>query len=218
MLSEAMMAIRGTGMAKSFAAGGGSSGGGGNAGSTLLSGGLAGIVSRQVAGNAIRNANGTQSGGLGGRIFQSSLKKGGGFANAMIGRIATGNIASTGTISGEGAADSLMSYMGYTALGPDAADVPSFSGVDMGGGHILATETNGEHPEGIAMGMYHVDQYMPPDGEYITVTAADGTSWYKQYATDTVERTPYSAEDGSVAYHETIVKKLPRAPQRKDRV
>lgn len=150
MLSEAMMAIRGTGMAKSFAAGGGSSGGGGNAGSTLLSGGLAGIVSRQVAGNAIRNANGTQSSGLGVMIFQSSLKQGSGLANAMIRRIANGNIASTGTISREGATDSLMSYIGYTALGPDATDVPFFSGVDIGG-HIFATETNSEHPISLRM-------------------------------------------------------------------
>lgn len=43
--------------------------------------------------------------------FNSSLGKGGGFANSVIGKIATGSIASTGTISGEKAADSLMSYM-----------------------------------------------------------------------------------------------------------
>lgn len=183
-----------------------------------MKGGLSGVVSRKVTNNAIQNANGSKSGGLGGMAFNSSLGKGGGFANSIIGRIATGNIASTGSISGDGAADSLMSYMGYTALGPDAEDVPSFSNVDIGGGHIFATETNGEHPEGIAMGMYHTDQYMAPEGEYTTVTTADGATWYKQYATDTVERTPYKAENGSVAYNENIVKKLPRAPQRKDRV
>ena len=150
--------------------------------------------------------------------FNSSLGKGGGFANSVIGKIATGSISSTGTISGEKAADSLMSYMGYTALGPDAEDVPSFSNVEIGGGHIFATEATAEHPEGIAMGMYHTDQYMPPEGDYTTVTAADGTSWYKQYATDTVERKPYKADDGSVAYNESIVKKLPKAPPRKDRI
>ena len=56
------------------------------------------------------------------------------------------------------------------------------------------------------MGMYHTDQYLPPKGEYATVTAADGTSWYQQYAADAVERKPYQAPDGSVAYHEKIVK------------
>lgn len=221
MLAEAMIAMRGASIAKSFmgrGGGGGGSGGGSGGGNTFMKGGLSGVVSRKVTNNAIKNANGSKSGGLGGMAFNSSLGKGGGFANSIIGRIATGSIASTGTISGDGAADSLMSYMGYTALGPEAEDVPSFSNVDIGGGHIFATETNADHPEGIAMGMYHTDQYLPPEGEYTTVTTADGASWYKQYATDTVERTPYKAEDGSVAYNENIVKKLPRAPQRKDRV
>ena len=221
MLAEAMIAMRGASIAKSFmgkGGGGGGSSGGSGGGNTFLKGGLSGVVSRKVTNNAVQNANGTKSGGLGGMAFNSSLGKGGGFANSIIGRIATGSIASTGSISGEGAADSLMSYMGYTALGPDAEDVPTYSNVDIGGGHIFATETNADHPEGIAMGMYHTDQYMPPEGEYTTVTTADGASWYKQYATDTVERTPYKAENGSVAYNENIVKKLPKAPQRKDRV
>lgn len=221
MLAEAMIAMRGVGIAKSFmgkGGGGGGGSGGSGGGNTFMKGGLSGVVSRKVTNNAVQNANGTKNGGLGGMAFNSSLGKGGGFANSIIGKIATGSIASTGSISGEGAADSLMSYMGYTALGPDAEDVPSFSNVDIGGGHIFATEMSDEHPEGIAMGMYHTDQYMAPDGEYTTVTTADGATWYKQYATDTVERTPYKAEDGSVAYNENIVKKLPRAPQRKDRV
>ena len=220
MLAEAMIAMRGIGMAKSFASrsGGGGSSSGSSGGNTFMKGGLTGIVSRNVTNTTIKNANGSKSGGLGGAAFNSSLQKGGGFANSVIGKIATGSIASTGTISGENAADSLMSYMGYTALGDSASDVPSFSDVEIGGGHIFATETSEEHPQGIAMGMYHAEQYLAPDGEYTTVTAADSTTWYKQYAVDTVERKPYKAEDGSVAYHENIVKKLPKAPQRKDRV
>lgn len=220
MLAEAMIAMRGIG-AKSFAGRGGVGGGsssGSSGGNTFMKGGLTGIVSRNVTNTAIKNANGSKSGGLGGVAFNSSLQKGGGFANSVIGKIATGNISSTGTISGANAADSLMSYMGYTALGDSASDVPSFSDVEIGGGHIFATETSEEHPQGIAMGMYHTDQYLAPDGDYTTVTAADGTTWYKQYAVDTVERKPYKAEDGSVAYHENIVKKLPKAPRRKDRV
>ena len=221
MLAEAMIAVRGIGAAKSFVGrgrGGGSSSSGGSGGNTFMKGGLTGIVSRTVTNTAIKNANGSKNGGLGGVAFNSSLQKGGGFANSVIGKIATGSISSTGTISGAKAADSLMSYMGYTALGDSASDVPSFSDVEIGGGHIFATETSEEHPQGIAMGMYHTDQYLAPDGDYTTVTAADGTTWYKQYAVDTVERKPYKAEDGSVAYHENIVKKLPKAPRRKDRV
>lgn len=221
MLAEAMIAMRGIGAAKSFAGRGGGGGGssaGSSGGNTFMKGGLTGIVSRNVTNTAIKNANGSKSGGLGGVAFNSSLQKGGGFANSVIGKIATGSISSTGTISGANAADSLMSYMGYTALGDSASDVPSFSDVEIGGGHIFATETSEEHPQGIAMGMYHTDQYLAPDGDYTTVTAADGTTWYKQYAVDSVERKPYKAEDGSVAYHENIVKKLPKAPRRKDRV
>ena len=219
MLAEAMIAMRGIGVAKNYSGkvgGSGRSSGGG--GDTFMKGGLSGVVSRKVTNTAINNANGSKSGGLGGMAFNSSLGKGGGFANSVIGKIATGNISSTGSISGENAADSLMSYMGYTALGPDAEGVPSFSDVEIGGGHIFATETNDEHPEGIAMGMYHTDQYMPPEGEYTTVTAADGTSWYKQYATDTVERKPHKADDGSIVYEESLVKRLPKAPRRKDKI
>lgn len=220
MLAEAMIAMRGIGAAKSFAnrgSGGGHSYGD-SGGNTFMKGGLSGIVSRKVTNTAVKNANGSKSGGLGGAVFNSSLNKGGGFANSVIGKIATGNIASTGTISGENAAESLMSYMGYTASGGDASEMPTFSDVEIGGGHILATETSEEHPNGIAMGMYHTDKYMMPDGDYTTVTAADGTTWYKQYAVDTVERKPYKTEDGAIAYHENIVKKLPKAPQRKDRI
>lgn len=221
MLAEAMIAMRGIGAAKSFAGRNGGGSGhsyGDSGGSTFMKGGLTGIVSRNVTNTAVKNANGSKSGGLGGAVFNSSLNKGGGFANSVIGKIATGNIASTGTISGENAAESLMSYMGYTASGGDISEMPSFSDVEIGGGHILATETSEEHPNGIAMGMYHTDKYMAPDGEYTTVTAADGTTWYKQYAVDTVERKPYKAEDGAIAYHESIVKKLPKSPQRKDRM
>ena len=220
MLAEAMIAMRGIGTARTFAGRGGSGGSssGSGGGNTFMKGGLSGVVSRKVTNTAINNANGSKSGGLGGMAFNSSLGKGGGFANSVIGKIATGNISSTGSISGESATDSLMSYMGYTALGPDAEGVPSFSDVEIGGGHIFATETNDEHPEGIAMGMYHTDQYMPPEGEYTTVTAADGTSWYKQYATDTVERKPHKADDGSIVYEESLVKRLPKAPWRKDKI
>ncbi len=227
MLGELMIAAKGISM-MAGGGGGGSHGGGGTGGggsgssgggqASFMQGGLAGVVSRGVQRGAIGNANGTKEGGIGGMAYHSSLSKGGGFANQVIGNIATGQVSSTGTISGVNASQALMSYMGYTAMGEGAQDVPSFSDVEIGGGHIFATETSAEHPEGIAMGMYHTDQYMAPEGDYTTVTAADGTSWYKQYATAAVDRTPYQAEDGSVAYQENIVQRLPKIPQRKDRI
>ena len=83
---------------------------------------------------------------------------------------------------------------------------------------MMATETSADHPEGIDVGMYHTDKYMKPSGDFATITAADGTSWYKQYAQDTVKRTPYTASNGQVAYREEVVKELPNPPQRKDKV
>lgn len=223
MLAEAMIAAKGIASVKSFGGhgGGGSRSGassGGSSGGGFASGGLAGVVSRSFRNSAVKNATGSKEGGLGGKAFASSLEKGGGFANRVIGTVATGNISTTGSMTGEKASAALSSYLGYTALGEDAEDVPNFSNVEIGGGRIMATETSSEHPEGIAIGMYHTDQYMAPSGEYSTVTAADGTTWYKQYAADTVERKPYKAPDGNIAYNESIVKKLPGPPKRKDRI
>lgn len=225
MMAELLIAARGIGAAKSFVGrhggGGGSrsgTGGSSGGGSTFMRGGLSGVISRKFTNDATKRATGSSGGGLGGAAFASSVNKGGGFANKVIGNVATGSISSNGTISGAGASEALMSYLGYTALGEGAEEIPSFSDVEIGGGHIFATETSEEHPQGIAMGMYNAEQYMPPDGDYTTVTAADGSSWYKQYATDAVERKPYKTEDGSIAYRESLVKKLPKAPQRKDRI
>ena len=223
MLAEAMIAARGIASVKSFGGhgrGGSRSGAssGGASGGGFASGGLAGVVSRSFQNSAVKNATGSKEGGLGGKAFASSLEKGGGFANRVIGTVATGNISTTGSMTGEKASAALSSYLGYTALGEDAEDVPNFSNVEIGGGRIMATETSSEHPEVIAIGMYHADQYMAPSGEYSTVTAADGTIWYKQYAADTVERKPYKAPDGNIAYNESIVKKLPDPPKRKDRI
>ena len=221
MLGEAMIAARGIASARNFAGGGGHGGNGGGSsggGTAFMSGGLAGVVSRSFTNSAVKKATGSSGGGLGGKMYDASVSKGGGFANSVIGKVATGNISSTGSMTGKGAEDALMSYMGYTALEKGAADIPSYSNVEIGGGRIMATETSAEHPEGIAVGMYHTDQYMAPSGDYSTVTAVDGTTWYKQYAADTVQRTPYKAPDNTIAYKESIVKKLPDPPRRKDRV
>lgn len=155
---------------------------------------------------------------LGGAIFAKSLASGGSFANDVIGTVARGDIRSTGSMSGELASQALTSYMGFTALGEGAKDIPTFSNVEIGGGRITGIETAPGSSEGIAFGMYHADQYAAPQGEYTTVHSADGTKWYKQYAQDTVERKPYTAPDETVAYHESIVKKLPDPPKRKDRM
>ena len=214
MLAEAMIAARGVASVKSLSGGHGGGGPKGGAPSGgVMGGGLAGVVGRSFQNGAVKSATGSGGGGLGGKAFASSMSKGGGFANRVIGTVATGNISTTGTMTGEKASAALSSY-----LGEDAEDVPAFSNVEIGGGRIMATETSAEYPEGVAIGMYHADQYMAPSGEYSMVTAADGTTWYKQYAADAVERKPYKAPDGNIAYNESIVKKLPDPPKRKDKI
>ena len=221
MLAEALIATRGVFAAKQFAGGskGGSGGGGGSSGGGgFMSGGLVGAVGRNFTNSGVKKATGKSGGGLGGKAYTSSVNKGGGFANSVIGKVATGNISSVGSILGEGSEAALMSYLGYTAMGSGATDVPKFSNIEIGGGRMMATETSDEHPGGIDVGMYHTDKYMKPTGDYTTITAADGTSWYKQYAQDTVKRTPYTASNGQVAYREEVIKELPHPPQRKDKV
>ncbi len=219
MVGELMIAARTVaGGGRSHSLGGGSGGADRSGSSHFLQYGLGGAVARSVQRGASQNATGQKSGGVGGAIYNSSVSKGGSFANRVIGDIANGSMAKNGSISGDGAENALKSYLGYNALGPDAKDIPSFSNVEMGGGRIMATETSAEHPDGIAMGLYSTDQYMAPEGDYTTVTAADGSTWYKQYAQDAVQRNPITGPDGKIDYDESIVKKLPKIPARKDRV
>ncbi len=220
MLSELMIASRGFSSMRGTSRGstGGHSAGGGN-GEAFLAGGLAGVVSRSVSSGAAKSVtNPDRFGGIGGSVYGSSVAKGGSFANSVIGSVATGNIASMGTITGEKAAEAMNSYMGYAAMEPGAKDIPSFSNVEIGGGRITGTETNADHPEGIAFGMYNTDQYTAPEGDYTTVYSADGASWYKQYAVDAIKKTPYNAPDGTIAYRESLIQKLPPTPKRKDKL
>lgn len=222
MMAEMMVAVRSISAANHFVrqGGGGRSGTGSSSGGsiTFMQGGLSGVVTRSVEQGAAQSATGNGSGGVGGLAYQSSVTRGGSFANRVIGNIATGNVNDSGRISGANASAALMSYLGYAAMGDEASDIPSYSDVEIGGGQIFATETTPAHPSGIAIGMYNTDQYMPPQGDYTMVTAVDGSSWYKQYAVDTVEKTPYQKEDGSVAYRENIRQQLPKVPPRKDRI
>ena len=220
MLAEAILAARSIAAARGVAgrgrggnagrsgSAGGSSGGGDS--NTFLQGGLAGVANRSFYNGAYRNATGTGSGGVGGMAFRASMTKGGDVANNVISRIATGRSETGDVMSGNMAADALMSYMGYTALGEGAADTPSFSNVEIGGGHITGTETSEEEPAGRSFAMYSTEQYMEPKREYTTVTTVDGTKWYKQYAQDVVEKTPYQNPDGGISYRDP--------PRRKDKV
>lgn len=162
--------------------------------------------------------NSFKSYGIGGAMFMKSLSQGGGFANDVIGRVARGDIQTTGTISGEMATQALNSYMGVTAMGADAGAVPSYSHVEIGGGRISGLERAAGTHQDVQFHMYDASQYVAPQGEHTKVVTADGATWYKQYEQDAVDRKPYMAPDGAVAYNETIVKRMPNPPQRKSRL
>lgn len=224
MMAELMIAARGITTAKNISTGGSFRGGSMRGGSihggsamnhaSFMSGGLAGAVSRQFSQSAVNTVTGQSSNPISRKAFETSMKKGGEFANSVTGAVAQGNINYTGSMSGPQAAQALTSYMGHTGI-PDA---PGFSDVEIGGGRIMGTETSVEHPNGSSFAMYHTDQYMAPESAFDTVTTADNSTWYRQYATDTVERTPYMTEKGQIAYHENLVQKLPQMPKRKDRI
>ena len=216
MMAEMMIAARGITSIKSvtggsFFRGGSYRGGGATNNASFMAGGA---VGRRFGQSAVNTMTGQASNPVSRMAFESSLKKGGDFANRVTGAVAQGNINYTGSMTGPQAAQALTSYLGQTGM----ADAPSFSDVEIGGGRIMGTETSVAYPNGTAFGMYNADQYMAPEGNYETIIAADNTTWYKQYATDTVERTPYMTGEGQIAYHETIVQKLPAMPRRKDRV
>lgn len=218
MMAELLIAARGFTAAKSFAGGGfgsGSPGGGGGTGNaSLFAGGLSGAVGRRFTQSAMNVVTGHSDNPISRRAFESSMRQGGEFANGVTGAVARGSISRTGSMTGPQAAEALSSYLGETGT----AGAPSYSEVEIGGGRIMGTETSVSHPNGTAFGMYSAEQYMPPEGEYETVTAADDSTWYRQYATDAVERTPYMTGEGKITYHENIIQKLPDMPKRKDRV
>lgn len=219
MISELMVAAKGLTFAKTL---GGSTlfksgsfhAGRTSANTAFMNSGLAGAVGRQFTQNAMSAITGQSNNPIGRMAFESSLKKGGEFANSVTGAVAQGNINYTGSMTGPQAAQALSSYLGQTGM----IDAPSFSDVEIGGGRIMGTETSISYPNGTSFGMYNADQYMAPEGNYETITAADNTTWYKQYAADTVDRVPYMTSEGKIAYHENIVQKLPDMPKRKERV
>lgn len=220
MMAELLIAGRSLTGAMRGHGGGGSSHRGTSPGSAaveggFLSGGLAGSVGRQAERSAVNAVTGySDTSSIGNALYQSSLNKGGDFANNVISNIAQGNYGQVGSMKGEDAAKAYNSYMGIDNSTPS---IPSMSNVEIGGGRITGTETADSGSRDFAM--YHADQYMAPSqGDYTTVQSVDGATWYKQYAQDAVSKTPYEAGDGKVAYHESIVQKLPPTPPRKDRI
>lgn len=120
MLGEAAIAMKGISAAGKTISGGGS--GAADSGSymasgseTILQGGLAGVVGRQFHQNAIRNITGKSdsiASNIVRSVYNSSVRNGGGFSANIIGQVAKGDIARTGSIKGEDAVQAFQSYMG----------------------------------------------------------------------------------------------------------
>jgi len=219
MMAELMLAARGITTIKSvtggsFFKGGSFQGTNATSSGSFMAGGLAGAVGRQFTQKAMSAMTGQANNPISRKAFESSLKKGGDFANSVTGAVAQGNLNYTGSMKGPQAAQALTSYLGQTGI----ANAPNYSNVEIGGGRIMGTETSVAYPNGTAFGMYNADQYMAPQGNYETVTAADNSTWYRQYATDSVDRIPYMTSEGKIAYRESIIQKLPDMPKRKDRI
>jgi len=154
MMAEALMLTRGIGAVKGglggfgFGRSGGSGGGspakGAPGGPVGMSGGLAGVVSRQFQNNAIGSATGTGGNFLSNQAFNSSLKKDGAFANGVIGAVAKGNISQIGSITGDKAPAALSSYLGF---GKNGAGAPVGGGVSNPAGGTQSG--HGADPTGI---------------------------------------------------------------------
>lgn len=88
-------------------------------------GGLIGVAKR-AAGNAAANSATGRAAGVsafvGGAMFGSSMKSGGRLAGDVVSAVATGNIASVGSITGAKAAQALTSYLGYQSMNGDESE------------------------------------------------------------------------------------------------
>ena len=218
MLGELMIAFKGVQAISGGSFGSGNSGGGGSSSGSgsdaaFLSGGLAGAVGRTTERHAASSVTNQQSHTISQKLYNSSVQKGGDFANTVIGAVAKGSIKEQGSITGDRAAEAMTSYFGYAGQ----TNAPQFSDMEIGGGRIIGKESiGGGAPTEFAM--YNADQYMKPEGAFTLETAKDGSKWYKQTPQDVVEKTPYMDGNNEIQYKEEIVQKLPQIPRRKDRV
>lgn len=145
MLGELMIAFKGI-KGASGGAFGGSSGGHttNNTGSeAFLSGGLAGAVGRTAERNAASSVTNQQTHSISQKLYNSSVQKGGEFANTVIGAVAKGSIKEQGTITGDRAAEAMTSYFGYTGK----SNAPQFSDTEIGGGRIIGKESIDGNPQ-----------------------------------------------------------------------
>ena len=120
----------------------------------------------------------------------------------------------------DGGAAAAASSASASASRPDGHTTipPQFRDVEIGGGRITGHEVSSDGQAEREFAMYSAEQYMAPTGPYDTVQTVDGSSWYRQYAQPTVEKTPYKDHDDKIKYEERIVSQMPPVPKRKDKI
>jgi len=204
-----------------------------------MAGGL-GFIERRFGNSVANDLVSTDSGnmtGFGAKMYSSSLGVPGGFASKVIGSIANGKVSDNGIIKGDRAIEAFSSYMptsqqsmniansssvnldassGDTINADDLFDrQPVYSDIEIGGGRITGYEDVGDGSKEFVM--YSAEKYLKPEGNFESITANDGSMWYKQYAEPTIKKIPLAEENGRVTYTETIEHKLPKKPGIVDR-
>lgn len=135
--------------------------------------GLLRAVGRQVQREAVNSATGyTEHSSIGNMLYQSSLNKGGDFANQVISNIAQGNYGQVGS-TGEQTHRKPTPSMGINPDGGSSQDNVKSAAE---GSPVPKPEAPGNRD----FALYHADQYAAPtQGSYSTVQSVDvppGTS------------------------------------------
>lgn len=150
-------------------------------------GSLGGSISRLAAGTAFKHSLG-QSG------------TGGNLATATIAKIAHGNTAQTGMLKDTAKSDLASRSLAHFL--PSMASQGGSNGehlkdVTITGGQISGQAYDTQSGEYRDFSLYDANMHHPPtNGNYDTVTAADGSSWYRQIA----QRGPTSTVTDSETY------------------
>ncbi len=139
--------------------------------------------------------------------------------NGSIGTMGSnGDITSTQIQPNQTMSNSIDSGGNMSPQTTENISIPTYTNIEIGGGHIFGTETSEDHSQGINFAMYNTEQYAKPNGDYTTVTSNDNSTWYKQYETKAEVKTPHEKPDGQIGYTSKLVNKLPEPPKRKDRL
>lgn len=150
MLGEAAIALRTLGAAHHSSSGGRMPSEGNSYSSstntTLLQGGLAGAVGRQMNRSAVSNITGRDNGigaNIARSVYNSSMQSGSSFSSNVIGTVAHGDINRTGSIKGNDAVQAFRSYMGVGNRQQSKESAGEMAGAPSAGGGMNTSGVEG---------------------------------------------------------------------------